>query len=471
MSQMSAEDQKRIRALPGNGTCVDCDNINPQWASVSYGTLMCLECSGQHRSIGVHLSFVRSLAMDSWTEKQLMAMEKSGGNQKTVDYFQSRGIKQSLNVATKYNTKQAEYLRNRLARWLEGRTEPPPDPGNFDPVTGVSDAQGAEAMKGETTEQYNERQARLRDAARERMRAKFGDGGMGGIGAGGSVMYDGSGGGGGGGDGLTDKIGGALGGLGSFFKEKVVDNETLRGAVGGVISKTGQVAGGAYNSLKESERFGGAIGKVGGAVGGIVGKAGQQLGVTGGGTPTPANFEGRSNAEVEKDFWNSMYQKPGTPGSDTTSASSNSSFGSAGEIHKAVSAPTMSTRSSTGKVGAVKAIKATDDDWGDWGDGFGSPKAQERERAKTCSELTKEATPEPEPQMSMSLNGSPAKSESNGSNGYSSPSPTPAPAPKQQLASDLMKKPPSVDLSSPAPKAKAAAKLATADDFFADFGM
>ena len=50
---MQAVDQADIRIQPGNDQCVDCGGPHPQWASVTFGTLMCLECSGAHRSLGV----------------------------------------------------------------------------------------------------------------------------------------------------------------------------------------------------------------------------------------------------------------------------------------------------------------------------------------------------------------------------------------------------------------------------------
>ncbi|KAG7471061.1 hypothetical protein MATL_G00120430 [Megalops atlanticus] len=55
----------------GNQQCCDCGERDPRWASVNLGITMCIECSGIHRSLGVHLSKVRSLTLDSWEPEQL----------------------------------------------------------------------------------------------------------------------------------------------------------------------------------------------------------------------------------------------------------------------------------------------------------------------------------------------------------------------------------------------------------------
>jgi hypothetical protein len=49
MSQMSPADLAVVKAMPGNNQCSDCGQKNPQWASVSFGNIFCLECSGVHR--------------------------------------------------------------------------------------------------------------------------------------------------------------------------------------------------------------------------------------------------------------------------------------------------------------------------------------------------------------------------------------------------------------------------------------
>ncbi|XP_077961896.1 arf-GAP with coiled-coil, ANK repeat and PH domain-containing protein 2 [Gasterosteus aculeatus] len=56
---------------PGNQRCCDCGEEEPRWASINLGVTMCIQCSGIHRSLGVHLSKVRSLTLDSWEAEQL----------------------------------------------------------------------------------------------------------------------------------------------------------------------------------------------------------------------------------------------------------------------------------------------------------------------------------------------------------------------------------------------------------------
>ncbi|CAL0304294.1 unnamed protein product [Lupinus luteus] len=55
---------KILRGIPGNGICAECSAPEPEWASLNHGILLCIECSGVHRNIGVHVSKVRSLTLD-----------------------------------------------------------------------------------------------------------------------------------------------------------------------------------------------------------------------------------------------------------------------------------------------------------------------------------------------------------------------------------------------------------------------
>uniref|UniRef100_A0A915EEQ6 Arf-GAP domain-containing protein n=1 Tax=Ditylenchus dipsaci TaxID=166011 RepID=A0A915EEQ6_9BILA len=71
-----------------NKYCSECEAKQPRWASWNLGVFLCIRCAGLHRNLGVHISKVKSVNLDSWTAEQVQSMRVMG-NAKAKAVYES----------------------------------------------------------------------------------------------------------------------------------------------------------------------------------------------------------------------------------------------------------------------------------------------------------------------------------------------------------------------------------------------
>ncbi|KHN96636.1 Arf GTPase activating protein [Metarhizium album ARSEF 1941] len=144
--------QDLVHKVPGNNVCADCHARNPglfnpprlisfvvmltdeialaAWASWSLGVFLCMRCAAIHRKLGTHISKVKSLSMDTWSNEQVDNMRKVG-NVTSNQIYNPQGRKPPVPIdADEVDSAMERFIRQKYFHNIAAKPSKPPSRGS-----------------------------------------------------------------------------------------------------------------------------------------------------------------------------------------------------------------------------------------------------------------------------------------------------------------------------------------------------
>lgn len=141
MSSRAISLVQRLQKIPENSKCADCLDSRPEWASSKLGIFICLNCSGIHRSLGTHISFVRSCKLDQWTDEQAAVM-RAIGNKIANSYWEYNLPKNFVRPNSNNRAQMEAFIRRKYVdREFARPNAKPPNEIPISKLKGLTDAQ------------------------------------------------------------------------------------------------------------------------------------------------------------------------------------------------------------------------------------------------------------------------------------------------------------------------------------------
>ena len=112
---------------PENKFCADCKRTSPTWASVNLGVFVCINCSGCHREIGVHITKIRSTNLDVWP-KEVLNNFKIINNKIANKYWECKLKKFDFKSLHSDNYKLVQFIRDKYEnkKWVDPKKKEDP---------------------------------------------------------------------------------------------------------------------------------------------------------------------------------------------------------------------------------------------------------------------------------------------------------------------------------------------------------